>query len=83
MTHPGTAKLKKIQQRITRIPTLGPAHPLFGCNSCNMGKLEKQAHIKMGTPEKQVPTAKDFTWTMVSLEAPSTCKDRSSKSMAT
>jgi hypothetical protein len=51
MAHPGTAKLKKTQQHTTGIPTLGPAHPLFGCNSCNIGKLAKQAQGKMDTRE--------------------------------
>jgi hypothetical protein len=51
MAHPGTAKLRKTQQHTTGIPALGPAHPLFGCSSCNMGKLAKQARGKTDSRE--------------------------------
>jgi hypothetical protein len=46
MGHPGTPKLRKTQQHTTGIPTLGPLHPLFGCNNCNIAKLTKQARGK-------------------------------------
>jgi hypothetical protein len=51
MGHPGLAKLKKTQQHTSGIPTLGAAHPLFGCNNCNMGKLTKQARGKTDSRE--------------------------------
>jgi hypothetical protein len=54
MAHPGTAKLKKTQQHTTGIPSLGAAHPLFGCNTCNMGKLEKQARGPTDSREAKV-----------------------------
>jgi hypothetical protein len=28
---------------MTGIPALGPLHPLFGCNNCNIAKLPKQS----------------------------------------
>jgi hypothetical protein len=46
MGHPGTPKLCQTQQHTTGIPTLGPLHPLFGCNNCNIAKLTKQAQGK-------------------------------------
>jgi hypothetical protein len=46
MGHPGTPKLRQSQQHTTGIPTLGPLHPLFGCNNCNIAKLTKQAQGK-------------------------------------
>jgi hypothetical protein len=51
MAHPGTAKLKKTQQHTTGMPTLGPAHPLFGCGSCDMGKMAKQSRGKTDSQE--------------------------------
>jgi hypothetical protein len=51
MAHPGSAKLKKTQQHTTGMPLLGPAHHLFGCSSCDMGKLTKQARGKIKTRE--------------------------------
>jgi hypothetical protein len=53
MAHPGAAKLKKTQQHTNGIPSLGAAHPLFGCNNCNMGKIEKQARGKTDSREAQ------------------------------
>jgi hypothetical protein len=51
MAHPGTAKLKKTQLHTTGMPPLGAAHPLFGCNSCNMGQMQKQARGKIESRE--------------------------------
>jgi hypothetical protein len=53
MAHPGTAKLKKTQQHTIGMPNLGAAHPLFGCNNCNMGKLDKQARGKTDSRQAQ------------------------------
>jgi hypothetical protein len=55
MAHPGNVKLKKTQQHTTGIPNLGPAHPLFACNNCSMGKLAKQAR---GKTDSRQATAK-------------------------
>jgi hypothetical protein len=51
MAHPGTAKLKKTQQHTTGMPPLGAAHPLFGCNNCNMAKMDKQPRGKTDSRE--------------------------------
>jgi hypothetical protein len=53
MAHPGLAKLKKTQQHTNGIPNLGPAHPLFGCHNCDMGKLAKQARGKTDSRQAQ------------------------------
>ena len=54
MGHPGTVKLRKTQQHTTGIPTLGPLHPLFGCNNCNMAKLTKQSRGKVDASAAQI-----------------------------
>jgi hypothetical protein len=54
MGHPGTPKLRKTQQHTTGIPMLGPLHPLFGCNNCNIAKLTKQARGKEDVGAAQI-----------------------------
>jgi hypothetical protein len=54
MGHPGAQKLRKTQQHTTGIPALGPLHPLFGCNNCNMAKMTKQPRGKTGIRSAQI-----------------------------
>jgi hypothetical protein len=35
------------------MPNLGAAHPLFSCNICNMGKMDKQPRGKTDSREAQ------------------------------
>jgi hypothetical protein len=47
MGHPGTEKLRQTQLHTTGLPPIGPLHPLFGCNNCNLAKMTKQARGKV------------------------------------
>lgn len=72
MAHPSTVKLKKTQQHTTGMLMLGQAHPLFGCNSCNMGNLKNKQEARQ-TPEKHTRKVNASIWTMVSLGDHNTC----------